>query len=68
MSVRCMGRNSGVTMPEDWTDKIVDPGVVLSKIKPGMSIFVGTGVGEPRTLIKHLMESDEKNLMDLDII
>ena len=55
-------------MAEEWTKKIVGPEVVLSKIKPGMSIFVGTGVGEPRTLIKHLMESDQKNLMDLDII
>jgi acyl-CoA hydrolase/GNAT superfamily N-acetyltransferase len=55
-------------MAEDWTRKIVEPEVVLSKIKPGMSIFVGTGVGEPRTLIKHLMESNQKNLMDLDII
>jgi len=55
-------------MADEWTKKIVDPEVVLSKIKPGMSIFVGTGVGEPRTLIKHLMESKQKNLVDLDII
>jgi len=55
-------------MTEEWTNKIVAPEVVLSKIKPGMSIFVGTGVAEPRTLIKHLMASDQKNLTDLDII
>ncbi len=55
-------------MAEEWTKKIVAPEVVLSKIKPGMSIFVGTGVAEPRTLIKHLMASDQKNLTDLDII
>ncbi|MCX5828210.1 MAG: GNAT family N-acetyltransferase [Deltaproteobacteria bacterium] len=55
-------------MAEEWTNKIVDPEVVLSKIKPGMSIFVGTGVAEPRTLIKHLMESELSNLKDLEII
>ena len=55
-------------MAEEWTKKIVSPEVVLSRIKPGMSIFVGTGVAEPRTLIRHLMESDQKNLADLDII
>lgn len=55
-------------MSVDWTNKIVDPEAVLSRLKPGMSIFVGTGVAEPRTLIKHLMESDQKNLTDLDII
>jgi acyl-CoA hydrolase/RimJ/RimL family protein N-acetyltransferase len=55
-------------MTEEWADKIVSPEVVFSKIKPGMSIFVGTGVAEPRTLIKHLTESDQKNLVDLEII
>lgn len=55
-------------MTEGWAEKIVSPEVVLSRIRPGMSIFVGTGVAEPRTLIKHLMESDQKNLTDLDII
>jgi acyl-CoA hydrolase/GNAT superfamily N-acetyltransferase len=55
-------------MAEEWTSKIVDPETVLSKIKPGMSIFVGTGIAEPRTLIKHLMESPQTNLTDLDII
>jgi acyl-CoA hydrolase len=55
-------------MTEGWAEKIVSPEVVLSRIRPGMSIFVGTGVAEPRTLIRHLMESDQKNLADLDII
>ncbi|HNS55777.1 MAG TPA: GNAT family N-acetyltransferase [Smithellaceae bacterium] len=53
---------------DEWTKQIVSPEVVLSKIKPGMSVFVGTGVAEPRTLIKCLMESDKDNLTDLDII
>jgi len=53
---------------QKWAGKIVDPGAVLSKIRPGMSIFVGTGIAEPRTLIKNLMESSQPNLKDLDII
>ncbi len=51
-----------------WKDKIVSPDDVLSKIEPGMSIFLGTGVAEPRTLVKHLMESGQYNLQDLELI
>jgi len=28
----------------------------MQKLEPGMSIFLGTGVGEPRTLVKHLVK------------
>ncbi len=55
-------------MPESWKDKIVSPEEVISKIKPGMSIFLGTGVAEPRTLIKHLMASNANNLRDLELV
>jgi len=51
-----------------WENKIVSPDEVLSKIDPGMSIFLGTGVAEPRTLVKHLMSSDLTNLRDLELI
>jgi len=51
-----------------WKDKIVSPHDVLTKIKPGMSIFLGTGVAEPRTLVKHLTSSDFANLTDLELI
>jgi len=47
---------------------IVEPDEVLDKIKPGMSIFLGTGMAEPRTLIKHLMKSEKSNLRDLELI
>jgi len=40
-----------------WKDKVVSPEVVLDEIKPGMNIFLGTGVTEPRTLVKQLMAS-----------
>ena len=49
-------------------DKVVPPQEALQKIKPGMSIFIGTGVAEPRTLVKHLMASREANLQDLELI
>ncbi len=51
-----------------WRQNIVSPQDVLMKIKPGMSIFLGTGVAEPRTLVKHLTSSDLLNLTDLELI
>jgi len=51
-----------------WEDKVVAPEKVLKRIEPGMNIFLGTGVAEPRTLIKHLMASREGNLQDLELI
>jgi acyl-CoA hydrolase len=51
-----------------WKNKIVTPEQVLSKIEPGMSIFLGTGMSEPRTLVRHLMESTQSNLQDLELI
>lgn len=51
-----------------WKDKVVSPEEVLARIKPGMSIFLGTGVAEPRTLVKHLTSSDFANLTDLELI
>lgn len=44
------------------------PEKVFDQIEPGMSIFIGSGVGEPRTLIRHLMASENPNLQDLDLI
>src|SRR5512145_1291484 len=51
-----------------WKTKIASTEEVLSKIEPGMSIFLGTGMAEPRTLVKHLMESAQYNLQDLELI
>jgi acyl-CoA hydrolase len=33
-----------------------------------MTIFIGTGMAEPRTLVKYLMRSDASNLEDLELI
>jgi acyl-CoA hydrolase/GNAT superfamily N-acetyltransferase len=51
-----------------WEDRIVSAETVIEKIKPGMSIFLGTGAAEPRTLVKKLMSSDSGNLQDLELI
>jgi acyl-CoA hydrolase len=53
---------------KDWEKKVVTPTKVFENIEPGMSIFLGTGVGEPRTLVKHLMASNAANLKDLELI
>ena len=52
----------------NWKNKLATPEKVLSKISPGMSIFLSTGVAEPRKLVKHLMQSDMGNLQDLELI
>lgn len=57
-----------VCMSRDWERKVVAPHVVLSKIEPGMCIFLSSGVSEPRTLIKELIASDQRNLRDLELI
>lgn len=54
--------------PAQWERRVVSPDEVLEKIEPGMSIFVGTGLAEPRTLVKHLMASEANNLQDLELI
>ena len=51
-----------------WQEKVVSPEKVLERIEPGMSIFLGTGMAEPRTLVKHLMASAQPNLQDLEMI
>ena len=48
--------------------KTVPPEKALAKIEPGMSIFIGTGVAEPRTLVKALLRSEAGNLQDLELI
>jgi acyl-CoA hydrolase/GNAT superfamily N-acetyltransferase len=56
------------TDPGNWESAVVSPETVIAKIKPGMSIFLGTAVAEPRTMVRHLMTSDAKNLEDLELI
>ena len=52
----------------DWRSRVVAPEAVLERIEPGMSIFLGTGAAEPRTLVRSLMASEGPNLADLELI
>jgi acyl-CoA hydrolase/GNAT superfamily N-acetyltransferase len=54
--------------PPNWQQRLVTPQKALARIEPGMNIFLGTGTAEPRTLVKHLMESKAFNLQDLTLI
>ena len=51
-----------------WKDLVVSPEDVLNHIKPGMNIFLGSGVAEPRTLMKCLIDSGLSNTNDLELI
>ena len=53
---------------ESWRRLVVPVSQALALIRPGMSIFLGTGAAEPRTLVRHLMDSDAPNLADLELI
>ncbi len=55
-------------MPSPWENKVVTPERAIAKIRPGMSIFIGTGMAEPRTLVKALMGTSAGNLQDLELI
>jgi acyl-CoA hydrolase/RimJ/RimL family protein N-acetyltransferase len=57
-----------VEIHSKWEHKLTTPQRILAKIRPGMSIFLGTGIAEPRTLVKALMASDATNLQDLELI
>ena len=56
------------SQPATWRERRCTPETVLARIEPGMSIFIGTGVAEPRTLVQHLMASKAGNLLDLELI
>jgi acyl-CoA hydrolase/ribosomal protein S18 acetylase RimI-like enzyme len=56
------------TAATDWKDLVVSPAKVLDYIKPGMNIFLGSGVAEPKTLMKCLMESHVSEAKDLELI
>jgi acyl-CoA hydrolase len=51
-----------------WENAVISPEEVLYKIKPGMTIFLGSGVAEPRTLMKALIDSGLSNTNDLELI
>ena len=52
----------------NWESHLVSPETVFSMIKPGMTIFIGTGPAAPRTLMKILLDADEDNIRDIELI
>lgn len=52
----------------EWRSRLVTPQEALHGVEPGMSIFLGTGAGEPRTLVQTLVDSREGNLRDLELV
>ena len=52
----------------NWESMVVNPDAVIERIRPGMSIFLGTAMAEPRTMVRHLMTSTAGNLEDLELI
>jgi acyl-CoA hydrolase len=52
----------------EWRKKLVTADIALSRIRPGMSVFLSTAAAEPRTLVKHLMATHNANLQDLELI
>jgi acyl-CoA hydrolase/RimJ/RimL family protein N-acetyltransferase len=51
-----------------WKKKRVSTQEVLTKIRPGMTLFIGTGPAAPRTLMKALFDSDQHNIRDLELV
>jgi len=51
-----------------WEKQLVSPEKVLLSIKPGMTIFLGSGVAEPRTLMKYLIDTGGSNTNDLEVV
>lgn len=52
----------------NWESHLVSPETIFSMIKPGMTIFIGTGPAAPRTLMKILLDADENNIRDIELI
>jgi acyl-CoA hydrolase/GNAT superfamily N-acetyltransferase len=53
---------------EEWENSIVTLEKAFSKFEPGMSVFVSTGISEPRSLVRHLLETQAGNIADLELI
>jgi len=58
----------GQTNHREWQKLVVSPEQVLASIKPGMTVFLGSGVAEPRTLMKCLIDSGVSNTNDLELV
>ncbi|MGB5422318.1 MAG: GNAT family N-acetyltransferase, partial [Desulfobacterales bacterium] len=52
----------------DWEKLVVPPEQAIANLASGMSVFIGTGVAEPRTLMKHVMGAEATHFQDLELI
>lgn len=52
----------------NWQRLLTAPEVIVGRIRPGMRIFLGTGLAEPRTFVRTLMGTSGANLDDLELI
>ncbi len=51
-----------------WKKNLSTPEQALAKIEPGMRVFIGTGLAEPRTMVRTIMHSQLTNLQDLELV
>lgn len=51
-----------------WSSLVVTPEQAGGKLKPGMSIYLGSGAAEPRTMVRYLMDSGARHIEDLELI
>ncbi len=51
-----------------WESSVVTPEIAASHLKPGMSIFLGSGAAEPGTMVKYLMDPGTRHIEDLEFI
>ena len=68
MRIFQMVKNMNLLLGKGWKKQIATLDEAFEGIEPGMSIFLGTGGGEPRTLVKYIMNSNASNLRDLELI
>ena len=52
----------------DWKKILVPPEDALTKIRPGMTVFIGTGPAAPLTLMQSLLEYDGRNVRDIELV
>ena len=57
-----------ISPESEWRAKIVDPQCVIDAVRPGMRIFLSSGVAEPRLMTHHLMTSRTGRLEDIELI
>ncbi len=49
-------------------DRVVTTDDVIKKFMPGMSIYLGSGLAEPRTMARSIMASKANNLQDITLV